>query len=255
MRPHVTAILTAALLIGACAVVPNDPQLRTQGEGTAALTQCELSVVSWNVQKKSGPRFEEELTQHAQGADFVLLQESTWLRSSSPRPGYTAQVVTFFRRRDNRPNGVATSSTVVPQTISGGWSPGREPLSKTPKSALVTSYSTPSGPLWIVNLHAINFRRHVALKRQLDDVASHLTDLDGPMLVAGDFNAWSRRRRGAVESFAHSLRLQRLVGGSSDSRLDRIFARGVQVTQAEVLRSRVSDHNALRVRLRLENCP
>jgi endonuclease/exonuclease/phosphatase (EEP) superfamily protein YafD len=254
--PSLRATLVAATLtVTACVSVPADPQLRTWGDGSPAFESCELTAVSWNIHKRSGPRFEAELASHTQGADLVLLQESTEPGSQDALPSFRVQVVAFARRRDGRPTGVATAATARPRHVAGGWTADREPWTRTPKSALIAWFDLPSGPpLAVVNLHGINFRRSTALQRQLADIEARLTKHAGPLLVAGDFNTWSRARREVVVDMARRLALEPAFADSAALRLDGAFARGLEVLRAEVQRSRVSDHDALRVRFRVETC-
>jgi len=117
-------------------------------------------------------------------------------------------------------------------------------------------------PVHCVCVHLSLFAR--SRRRQMDALAAYLEDVAGPgapLIIAGDFNDWRNeadtrlaRRLGLCEIFAGE-------GGECGSpgrsfpakhpvlRLDRIYARGFAVKQAQVHSgvpwSRISDHAAL----------
>lgn len=119
-------------------------------------------------------------------------------------------------------------------------------------------------PGWAHALHCINV--HLGLlahwrRRQLEHLRARITDhvpAGAPLIVAGDFNDWSRR---AGLLLAEVLGLdevfQTLHGGPARSfparlpllHLDRIYTRGFRINTAEVHfghgAARVSDHAAL----------
>ena len=249
-----SVLVAAALATSACVIVEAGPRLRTWGDGPATMPACELVAVSWNVHKRDGPRFDAELAHHAEGAELVLLQESTEPGSSQGLPSYVAQVVTFRRRRDRRPTGVATASTAVPVDLEGSWAVDREPVARTPKGTLVSTFALPGQTLLVVNVHGINFRSAAALGRHLQPIGIRIAAHDGPVLLAGDLNTWSRARRRVVEDFAARHGLQAVAFGDDGPRLDWALTRGLDTLAAAVQRSRVSDHDALRVRLRATAC-
>ncbi|PYB23269.1 EEP domain-containing protein, partial [Serratia marcescens] len=82
-----------------------------------------------------------------------------------------------------------------------------------------------------------------------EQIASHR----GPVIMAGDFNAWSRKRINALYDFAGEMAL-REVSFTDDHRrkafgrpLDFVFYRNLGVVEASVLVTSASDHNPLLV--------
>ncbi len=237
-----------------CVVVPASPKVHSWGHGAATMPACELVAVSWNMHKRQGPRADAELADHARGADLVLLQETTEPGTSPGLPDHVAQVVTFTRRRDARPTGVATASTAAPLDHQGSWSADREPFARTPKATLMSTFAFGGRTLLVVNLHAINFRPDAALRRHLEPIGRRIAAHEGPVLLAGDLNTWSPARRRVVQAFAERHGLRAVSFGERAPRLDWILTRGLLPHAASVQRSRVSDHDALRVRLRSAAC-
>lgn len=87
--------------------------------------------------------------------------------------------------------------------------------------------------------------------KQLDPIGDQIASHRGPVILAGDFNAWSRQRINALQHFAQDAGLQE-VEFRVDHRsrafgrpLDFIFYRGLTVIDASVLVTRASDHNPL----------
>jgi endonuclease/exonuclease/phosphatase family metal-dependent hydrolase len=119
-------------------------------------------------------------------------------------------------------------------------------------------------PGWNQPLHAINV--HLGLfkawrERQLLALATRIERLvphDAPLIIAGDFNDWTRR---ASEQLIRSLEVNEVFEtyGHGPARsfpallpvlhLDRIYVRGLRVKLAHVHRglhwARISDHAAL----------
>jgi endonuclease/exonuclease/phosphatase (EEP) superfamily protein YafD len=125
---------------------------------------------------------------------------------------------------------------------------------RTPKSTLLSwiEIAGSDAPLLLVNLHAINFRLAAALDAQLQSLDAVIEAHVGPLVVAGDFNTWSRRRRVVVEEFVarHAL-MSAFPGITEVTRFDQVYLRGLVVRDAAVLKSRSSDHDALRIELAL----
>jgi endonuclease/exonuclease/phosphatase (EEP) superfamily protein YafD len=126
----------------------------------------------------------------------------------------------------------------------------REPFTGTRKSALVTwvELEGDDEPLLLVDLHGTNIRRAAALDAQLRTLDELLAAHAGPMIVAGDFNMWSRARREVVASFVARHGLVTAFPGKR-AHFDNVYVRDLEVIDAEVLKSRGSDHDALRVEL------
>ncbi len=136
-------------------------------------------------------------------------------------------------------------------------SPTPEPLTQTPKSALLTWVALADAPdreLLLVNLHGVNFRRAPILAEQLRALDPAIAEHRGPLVVAGDFNSWSRNRQTVVREFAerHALvSVFAVVEVEAEPRLDDVYVRGLLVRDARVLASETSDHDGIWVELAL----
>jgi endonuclease/exonuclease/phosphatase (EEP) superfamily protein YafD len=248
------ATAIACVLASGCVHPRLEPASLNAGRAGVELLPAEFALLSWNTHKQRDPRFEAELARFATDVELLLLQEATeaepvW--SLLPSAHAWTLVVAFEYGRDELATGVATGSAATPMREQALLSPHREPLTCTSKSALVTwvELEGDGGSLVLVNLHGINFRRAAALDAQLRTLDELLEAHSGPAVVAGDFNTWSRARREVVEAFALRHRLRSPFANVADLRFDNVYVRGLTIIAAEVLPSRSSDHDALRVEL------
>ena len=129
--------------------------------------------------------------------------------------------------------------------------PTRELYVTSPKVSLRSEIPLSDGrQLQIINCHGLNFVRLSALPAQLDKVFNSLQSSTSPAIVCGDFNAWSKQRlklldekasaAGLTEAFPrgddHSPApkwlgwMKPFNGFDPEIRLDRIYTRGIKVT-------------------------
>lgn len=241
----------------ACVYPRLTPTTLGSGQADVAELPAEFALLSWNIHKQRGRGFAAELSRFGEGVELLVLQEArerepVWALLSNAR-AWTL-VITFEYGRDEIATGVATGSSATPTRERAVFSPIREPVIRTPKSALLSwiEIAGSDSPLLLVNLHAINFRFAAALDAQLRALDEVIAAHTGPLVVAGDFNTWSRARRVVVEQFVarHDL-ASGFLGGAEVTHFDHVYVRGLVVHQAVVLPSRSSDHDALRLELAL----
>jgi endonuclease/exonuclease/phosphatase (EEP) superfamily protein YafD len=237
-------VALAAVLALGCVHPSVEPTTLAAGQASATRLPAEFELLSWNTHKQRHRGFEAELLRFCEGVELVLLQEATeaepvW--SLLPSEHAWTLVVAFEVRRGEIATGVATGSVASPLREQALLSPVREPILHTPKSSLLSWVNVRDDSILVINLHGINFRRAPALAAQLRSFEDALDAHAGPVIVAGDFNTWSARRREVVEAFAarHCL-----VSPFAEQP-------GLRVLAAEILPSRSSDHDALRVTLGL----
>lgn len=223
------------------------------------LTEKEkVKVLVWNIFKQQRNNWLSVLESFGKDAHLVLLQEA----QTTPEMVHFAtsnylaadQVPAFVLPQ--HPSGVMTLSTAHPVYCCPLRE--REPILRLAKSALVTVYPLPDGQLlMVINIHAVNFSFGVDVyRKQLGAIGDHIAHHDGPVIMAGDFNAWSRSRMNTLYRFAREMTL-RAVSFTDDHRrrafgrpLDFVFYRGLGVTESSVLVTRASDHNPLLVEFR-----
>ena len=203
--------------------------------GTPLSSDEKIRVLVWNIFKQQRAEWQSVLKNFGKDAHLVLLQEAQT----------TPELVRFATS-----NYLAADHPIYCCPLRE-----REPILRLPKSALVTVYPLPDARLlMVVNIHAVNFSLGVDVySKQLLPIGDQIAHHSGPVIMAGDFNAWSRPRMNALYRFAREMSL-REVRFSDDQRrrafgrpLDFVFYRGLSVHDASVLVTRASDHNPLLV--------
>ncbi|WP_415843378.1 endonuclease/exonuclease/phosphatase family protein [Xenorhabdus thuongxuanensis] len=216
---------------------------------------CELSVAIWNIYKQQRPSWQHVLASLIEKSDLVLLQEAQTtpaLLKFITNSGLVADQVPAFAIPQH-PSGVMTLASSSP--IYCCPLREKEPIFRLSKSSLITIYPLPDKrQLMVINVHAINFSLGVDVySRQLNNIGIHINLHNGPVIFAGDFNAWSRQRLKILERFAHRMHLKE-VYFNDDHRtivfgkpLDFVFYRELKVSRAAVVMTGASDHNPLMV--------
>lgn len=228
--------------------------------GAALPTAGTLRVMVWNIYKQQRADWLSVLKSCGKDAQLVLLQEAQTTPEliSFVTSNFLAadQVPAFFLPQ--HPSGVMTLAAAYPVYCCPLRE--REPLLRLAKSALITVYPLLSGQLlMVVNIHAVNFSLGVDVySKQLGPIGEQIANHQGPVIMAGDFNAWSRKRINALYEFANDMVL-RDVSFTNDLRrrafgrpLDFVFYRNLGVAEASVLVTSASDHNPLLVEFHLE---
>ena len=219
------------------------------------LAASRFHLITWNVHKGQDTGWQEDLERLSKQADFVLLQEATQHQNLSIFS--TALFVSSFSFKDLL-SGVKTFTQTQPEWYCGGGV--AEPIIQIPKVASIMNLPLGKGnSLLIINVHLINFEWGIsAYQAQLEQLFSFVENHQGPIIMAGDFNAWNEERLNLVNNLIKKYGLNS-VALSQDERvrflgypLDYIFMRGVKVVSAtsEVVTS--SDHNPLLMEFELE---
>ncbi|OAT49521.1 endonuclease/exonuclease/phosphatase family protein [Providencia heimbachae] len=218
-----------------------------------------LDVVTWNIYKQQRPNWKAVLAELVKDKKLILLQEaqmSPELISFAASHQLIADQVPALPFSPH-PAGVMTLATSHP--IYCCPLREKEPLLRLAKSALITVYPLPNGKqLMVANVHAINFSFGVDVyTRQLNKLGIHIGKHVGPVILAGDFNAWSRQRVNALKRFIRSVGLKE-INYTIDVRtkafgrpLDYIFYRGLKINDSYVVSTDASDHNPIITQFKL----
>ena len=215
-------------------------------------------VALWNTHKWQDDNISADFKALANSADLFLTQEAVVnkqsqaaLNSSIEKEWWLAN--SFFSSDETSSdiaNGVATGSSVQPLEVGFIRSDAREPLTRSPKMALISKFRVLgiSEHLLVINVHMINFVLDSAFESMLDQIEEVLSAHLGPILLGGDFNTWSQSRMDSLNKLAHKYSLNHAIP-NNDSRtikFDHLFTRGFKVSKAQVLsRIQSSDHYPL----------
>ena len=232
----------------------------SERSGSKGLNASGFSLLSWNIQKEKQRGWQNDLVRLSQNVDILLIQEaflSAELRRLLNLKSYHWHLVTAFEYPHAKA-GVLTAAVVEPDFVC----PLRaaEPLIRFPKTILITRYPLVNThqSVMIANIHMINLTPATsAFHDQATQMTQILMHHQGPMIVSGDFNTWSKERLAIIEDMAARLNLDP-ADFKSDLPLkvfghivDRVYYRGLRLEEAQVIEVSSSDHNPLRVRFRL----
>ncbi len=225
-----------------------------------------FGVLCWNVYKKNTKNlafkpYLEKMTAEKE-IDFLLFQEANFRDDNHftlPNFAFDAAANLEFRGEFY---GVLSASRAESTHAQAYLSEGRESLIGPHKSLILSTYIFEDGSeLLILNVHAINFRENQRYHKELERFLKLMIHHEGPMIIAGDFNSWNKKRMQRLHEIREKLRLNAVPFKQTDNvksfmgnHLDFIFYRGVEILDFSVDRNHgLSDHNPLFARFRKES--
>ena len=223
-----------------------------------------FSFSTWNIRRGKAEKWNDDFIKICRSTDILILQEASLsdnLKSLLQQEDLQWDLAMAFTYQ-NIEVGVLTASKVTPNLVCSFSD--KEPITRIPKSTLVTRYpiSGKHQELLVANIHAINFTLgYGAFQKQCDQLESMLAGHQGPMIVAGDFNTWSKGRMSRVNAMANRLELssvsfnENLKSKFFGHYVDHVFYRGLEKKNAKTLTVATSDHNPLTVVFKLADKP
>lgn len=256
-RDNSDANLRTALPVEICirAMENNDDQ------PTSGLNPSSIKVLSWNVNKGRRADWKVDWDRLSNDIHLALIQEATLdmaLGNSDSALKFASFSPGFATKKLN--SGVLTLSSHEPLTQC--HLQHIEPWLRTPKAVAVTELPVLGSDLslLVVNLHGINFSFGVVeFSKQLRDIGEILAAHRGPILFAGDFNAWRQRRVDIVENLVEYLGMdtvrfakdyRRTINGRPFS---LFFTRFLKIKESKTWRVDSSDHNPVFVELAIDS--
>ncbi len=225
------------------------------------MNQGSFGFLCWNIQKRSlSSEFQREflhlLKQYP--SQLIALQEVKISESGTPghfEHLFNALSCNFVRNRHRF--GVMTLSNLEFSVHTHFKTKAKELGVATKKSALLTRHTLHDGSaLALLNLHAINFVPHRLFVMELKRVTELIESVEErSLIVAGDFNTWSRKRQLSLEEAMRRYGLKRVVPANEKDiksvlgrPLDHIYYRGLKAESAVVIDTPISDHNPIYAR-------
>jgi len=229
---------------------------------TPVLNADHFVLLTWNILKEKKDGWEKVFNRIPKDIDLFMLQEAYLtdsLKGVFRKEALNWVFAPAFTYRGDHV-GVLTASNTLSEPICMERFP--EPLISLPKSVLITRYplSVPGESLLVVNVHSINFALGVeTFCDYWAQLENFLSAVPGPVILAGDFNTWSRKRLAVVRETARRLSLKP-VTFDQDRRstffgkvVDHVYYRGLIPIDAEVYEVTTSDHNPMVVSFRLDD--
>ena len=225
-----------------------------------------FGLLCWNVHKnnRKNPNFKPFLKNFVEEKeiDILLFQEAHFKDNRNcilPEMTFDAAANLEFR---NEFYGVLTASKTEAKKVQAYLSEGRETFMGPHKSLLLSLYTFEDGvELLMLNVHAINFRENRHYHKELERFLKLMKTHEGPMIVAGDFNSWNKKRMERLKEVREKLELKAVPFDKVDkvksfmgNHLDFIFYRGLELLEFEVHKEhKLSDHNPLFARFKKES--
>ena len=236
-------------------------QRQQPGKSRPGFSPNSISLFDWNIQKEQNQDWEIDFKHLSRGADIIFLQEASLqaplLEILQQKNLYWSFNSAF--KHDGVESGVLTASTIQPLTSCGLRT--SEPIIRVPKTALITTYPLTGSAieLMIANIHGINITLGTgSYQKQMDSLQEILRQHTGPIILAGDFNNWTKGRTAIMVELVKTLSLQALSFDDEQRStffgdpVDHILYRGLKPVSYEVTSVFSSDHNPISVTFRLE---
>ena len=216
-----------------------------------------FTVLCWNVHKNNKNvhfiDYLEKQIKHKK-IDLLLFQEACFNNDTAfmiPNLAFDAAANLEVNRNFY---GVLTASKVNASYAKAFLSEGKELFIGPHKSMLLSSYLFKDGSkVLVLNVHAINFRENGRYNRELVRLFDFIASYENPIIIAGDFNSWNKKRLERLYERVNTLKLKMVsFGVNSDVKsfrgndLDFIFYKGLELLDASVEKAgKYSDHNPL----------
>lgn len=217
--------------------------------------ESSFRICVWNVHKCLSKKLHRDIEKIFRDFDIVLMQEAvlseTWTTIWKSITEFNWE---FFRSftlwRNQGETGVLTGSKYRQKILAIVQTTDREPILRTPKATGISliNIAGREEKLLIVNTHAMNFNFGKPFLRQIEAVFEAIQDHEWPMIWAGDFNTWSKKRFWMLGWIAEELGLTWLIPENDHRmlKLDHILYRWVTPLYAEVGHTiKTSDHYPL----------
>jgi len=247
---------------GSCNKISPDISNHDVSIAVKGINPDKIAILNWNIYKGQLQGWQSDLLFLSRASDIILLQEAS--NSKQMRGFLRLQNLNWNYNSAFKYMGVETG-VLVASAIEPLYSCGLrqdEPMIGVPKTALINIYPVKgiSEKLLVANVHGINITLGTkAYKKQFSELQNILLQHQGPMVVAGDFNNWSEKRKTIVDALVENLALT-LFPFENENRtivlgdpVDHVLFRGLDPIAHELHDVISSDHNPISVTFRLSH--
>lgn len=234
-----------------------------QGTACRAFLSDDFGMLCWNVYKNNlvQPAFQPYLRSliGIKNIDLLLFQEANLKNDKTCILSEFAIDAAANLEFGGKFYGVLTASMTESRKSQAFLSLGKESLVGPHKSLLLSQFAFQDGTILLVlNVHAINFRENQRYGIEVDKFLHYVKEHQGPMIIAGDFNSWNKKRMKKLLEMQETLSLQTIsfkekskIKSFMGYPLDYIFYRGLELLDSAVIDSKqLSDHNPLFARFK-----
>jgi endonuclease/exonuclease/phosphatase (EEP) superfamily protein YafD len=280
-----SAIIAGTVFASGCVTVPEQTQIVNKGlneDRSISINNCDIkqtqsysdknrageheldanniTILNWNIYKGEKKNWASDFRKLSDGKDLVIIQEARLnpeVKETLKKQSIHWTLNTGFYVNDEA-TGVLTGSRVKPVSSCGLRT--TEPFLRLPKTVLVNKYklSGTDERLLVANIHSINFTLGTEVYgAQIDALKAAISQHQGPVIVAGDFNSWSDSRKEIINNMVTDLSLKAVTYKSKNritifgNEIDHVFYRGLESIASEAKQVTSSDHNPIKVTFRV----
>jgi endonuclease/exonuclease/phosphatase (EEP) superfamily protein YafD len=228
---------------------------------TEQLVGKKIVLLNWNVHKNNHAlEWLEDFSKilHRHTPDMITFQEYQTMNKKSILDNHHEYGYGFFPNIVWKQNhfGLINASKSKIVNFDFYMTKEVEPIIKTPKITLETTYKMESGEsLRVINVHMINFVKIKKFLAQVEQIESALAKDENPVILSGDFNTWNKKRMHIIERLTKKYSLNSVDFSENRHQkvpfpypLDHIFYKKLKLQKAEVLSDiTTSDHKPLLV--------
>ncbi len=216
-----------------------------------------FSLLCWNIHKENlNPDFQHRLHEllRTHHSDFLLFQEYKMPKHTPQELQKFSYAMGANMQTKEYTYGLLTASTCGFHATKIALTHKKEFIISTRKSTLLTSHFFDNGaPLYLVNMHGINFVPAKLFNDELEKIRQLLHAYEGAMIVSGDFNNWNKKRMKMLEAFQETLGLSKAMVEERhhikqvfSKPIDHIFYRGLKLISSKAINTKnISDHNPI----------
>jgi endonuclease/exonuclease/phosphatase (EEP) superfamily protein YafD len=224
--------------ISGCGYIPVRTPFILSGDyyQSRSINDERIRILSWNIHKGVDEEnwkkdFIKIVRDNIKNPNIILLQEvrleTNMIRilKEDLKMGWEFSP-NLYQEEYDAYSGVLTASCIKPTMVKSALSSGVEPFTKTPKPVLFTKYSLgfETFELLVINIHGINYKLGLdEYKEQLRYIAGFVMGHNGPVIMAGDFNTWSRDRLEHLDKVIKELELVKVPFGSKSDHIETMF--------------------------------
>ena len=261
MRRTISFIIFTYLFLNVYAIAAPIINLSTNAN-QQIINATKFKLLVWNIYKGKKTDWSDDLLFLGKDADIILLQEGLESLHTPLQQidNFSFDMAASFQiGHQKNTTGVISGSKYLKQSAIAIKTKRTEPISNTPKTSIITTYlikGQPNTKLMVINIHALNFVRSSIYKTQFIEIEDYIVTHNGPIIFAGDFNAWNEAKEKVLNKFIKKYNFIE-VQFEKDFRtkfnghaLDYVFIRDLQYSisnvHADILSS---DHKPLSVTL------
>lgn len=227
-----------------------------------------FSLMSWNTYKidyKNTEVFKAYIRQiySEHGIDIFCLQEAVHHSNTEfPVDKFDISFASNIELKSHN-YGVATVSYFPVIKNVKILTTHRESVINTHKASLITHLNINNTKVVVVNIHAINFKSNKVYEYEFEKIKEFISPekYKYPIIIAGDFNTWNRRRVKLIKDFCREFNFKvafldepKLIKSFQNNHLDFVLYRGLNLDKACVLDcKRISDHNPIIAKFSINN--